>query len=349
MLSLLQIGKQRNNHHMSKRKHLAIYYTGGTIGMKPTATGLAPAQDLSELVSPIMQEFADHFSYDWFVCQPLIDSSAITLSDWKKWLQWLDTHAMNYDGILILHGTDTMAYTANILALARPLLQKPVVLTGAQHPFAAKNSDASLNLRTALAAFKLPQLQQTVIAFNGYLWSAIGSSKVSTESAAGFANPHFGAMGQWSAQTGWTEVNIQTTEPNTSDDLPCSIDPTTRIHSFILTPGANTDMIAQSLSHNSPDGVIVQSFGNGNTPDDPHLLQAISQIGKKHIPILNISQVAQGRCAAIYAQGHALRQAGVINGGKCNLETALALLTLATSNHWEKEKIITILQQHHLI
>ncbi|MCO6504790.1 MAG: asparaginase [Snodgrassella sp.] len=334
---------------MSKRKHLAIYYTGGTIGMKPTAIGLSPAQDLSELTAPIMQEFAEHFSYDWIIDQPLIDSSAITLTDWIKWLQWLDNHAANYHGILILHGTDTMAYTANILALARPQLNKPLILTGAQHPLAAENSDGSLNLRTALAAFTLPQLQSTVIAFNGQLWPAIGSSKVSTESTAGFANAHFGSLAQWSATHGWSNTRFKTPVPVTDNTAVYQLNPAVRIHCFTITPGANTDMISSSLIHNPPDGVILQSYGNGNTPDDAHLLQAIQTIGQNHIPIVNISQVPQGKCASIYAQGHALRQAGVINAGKCNLETALALLTLAVSNHWTTEQILTCLQQHDLI
>lgn len=334
---------------MTSKKHLAIYYTGGTIGMKPTASGLAPATDLATLTAPIMQEFAHYFNYEWFVCQPLIDSSAVSLFDWQKWLQWLDNHANNYDGILILHGTDTMAYTANIFALARPQLHKPVILTGAQHPFSAENSDASLNLRTALAAFTLPVLQQTVIAFNGHLWPAIGSSKVSTENVAGFANPHFGALAQWSATDGWFNTYFTAPNPTPIITKPYKLNPAVRIHCFTLTPGANADMIAQNLYHNPPEGVVLQSFGNGNTPDNPDLLQAIKQTGQNNIPILNISQVAQGRCASIYAQGHALRQAGVINAGKCNLETAIALLTLAVSNHWSKNQISAILHEYTLI
>jgi len=108
-------------------------------------------------------------------------------------------------------------------------------------------------------------------------------------------------------------------------------------------------MIAYSLTHNPSDGIILQSYGNGNTPDNPQLIYAIKQIGQNNIPILNISQVAQGNSTSIYTQGHALRHAGVINGGKCNLETALALLTLAVSNHWSKEQIINVLRQYALI
>lgn len=334
---------------MSNNKRLAIYYTGGTIGMKPTATGLAPATDLATLAAPVLQEFSDQLSYEWFVAEPLIDSSAVALSDWIKWLQWLDKQIHNHDGILILHGTDTMAYTANILAMARPQLHKPIILTGAQHPFSAENSDAGLNLRTALAAFTLPALQQTVIAFDGHLWPAIGSCKISTEKTAGFANPHFGSLAHWSAINGWTDTQFSDNFLQMIGSIPYQIDSAVRIHCFNLVPGANADMIAYSLTHNPPDGIILLSYGNGNTPDNPQLMHAIKQIGQNRIPVLNISQVIQGNSTSIYAQGHALRQAGVINAGKCNLETALALLTLAVSNHWSKEQIINVLRQYALI
>lgn len=333
---------------MNSPKHLAVYYTGGTIGMQQTPAGLAPAANLASLAAPIFQEYSHQLKCDWFICEPLIDSSAITLSNWETWLNWIDSKAENYDGLLILHGTDTMAYSANIIALARPQLNIPVILTGSMLPLEADNSDAPQNLRTALAAFSLPGFTQTAIAFNRQLWPAVGSSKISTEQADAFANPQFGSLAQWSESEGWFNTNLPVAG---NSDLSAQYDISTsaRIHCFTLTPGANLAMITASLTHNPPDGVILQSYGNGNTPNDRNFLAAIRQISEQSIPVLNISQVLQGCASAVYAQGHELRAAGVINGGKCNLETAVAILTLTVSNNWNKEQIENLLHTQKLI
>lgn len=333
---------------MTTPKHVAVYYTGGTIGMQQTSAGLAPATNLASLATPIFQQYSHQLQCDWFISEPLIDSSAITLSNWQTWLNWIDSKVADYDGLLILHGTDTMAYSANIIALARPHLGIPVIFTGAMLPLAAANSDAPLNLHTALAAFSLSDFTQTAIAFNGQLWPAIGSSKISTEQAEAFANPQFGTLAQWSATTGWFNTNLPTSSSPAAPIRYC-ISPYARIHCFILTPGANLDMITASLTHNPPDGVVLQSYGNGNTPTDASFLAAIRQISQQSIPVLNISQVLQGCASAVYAQGHELRTAGIINGGRCNLETALAILTLAASNHWKKEQIENLLHQQQLV
>ena len=288
---------------MHSPKHLAVYYTGGTIGMQQTPAGLAPAANLASLAAPIFQEYSHQLKCDWFICEPLIDSSAITLSNWETWINWIDSKAENYDGLLILHGTDTMAYSANIIALARPQLNIPIILTGAMLPLEAANSDANLQ---------------------------------------------FGSLAQWSESEGWFNTNLPVVG---NSDLSAQYDISTsaRIHCFTLTPGANLTMITASLTHNPPDGVILQSYGNGNTPNDRNFLTAIRQISEQSIPVLNISQVLQGCASAVYAQGHELRAAGVINGGKCNLETAVAILTLAVSNNWNKEQIENLLHTQKLI
>ncbi|WP_025458803.1 asparaginase domain-containing protein, partial [Neisseria meningitidis] len=175
------------------KQKIFVLYTGGTIGMTQSSEGLRPD---TALVSQALSPFSDGLDFEWHVCNPLIDSSSVTLQHWRDWLDIIADKLPSCDGILILHGTDSMAYTANLLALALQGLGKPIVLTGSQWPYAAENSDAPRNLSTAVAAFSL-KLKQTVIAFDGKLYPAVGSSKVSTETAAGFDNPHFGTLAEW--------------------------------------------------------------------------------------------------------------------------------------------------------
>ncbi|ASK27860.1 asparaginase [Neisseria chenwenguii] len=315
-------------------KRIFVLYTGGTIGMSRSEHGLRPD---TALVGKALAPFSDSLSFDWHVCDPLIDSSAVTLENWRDWLAILAEKIPQYDGTLVLHGTDTMAYTANILALALQGLNKPLVITGSQLPYDAPDSDAPPNLAAAVAAFSL-ELQEVAIVFNGKIFPAVGSSKVSTETAAGFDNPHFGALGRWNETDGWHD--IQPRPSKLSDGLnTLALNPQAKVVCHTLTPGFAAQHMSDGLAHTAAQAAVLQSYGHGNAPSDEKFIQSVQTFTQKGGLMLNISQVPQGCAAAVYAQGSALRQAGVINAGKCNLETATALLTLAVSNGWTADAV----------
>lgn len=310
-----------------------VLYTGGTIGMKPSPTGLVPDAELAEQA---LQPYAEQAVFHWHICQPLIDSSNITPQHWAQWLTILQAALPEHDGILVLHGTDTLAYTANFLALALDNVGKPIVLTGAQNPYHAANSDAPDNLRTAIAALQNLQLHSTVIAFGGRLYPAIGSSKCSTELNQGFDNAHFGT---WQPST----------PPRHLSGLPICFSPAVRVCSHLLTPGSSPEQIAHSLRHFPQEAAILLSYGQGHAPTSPELLAAVQHFTQNGGLLLNISQAHHGRTGTAYAQGNALRQAGAVGGGKCNIETATALMTLAASNHWTADQLQRALAQLDLL
>lgn len=320
------------------KQKIFVLYTGGTIGMSKSSDGLRPD---TALIGKALKPFSDGIRFDWHVCTPLIDSSAVTLDNQRGWLDMLAGNIPHYDGVLVLHGTDTMAYTANLFALALQGLDKPVILTGSQWPYDAPDSDAPQNLAAAVAAFRL-NLPQVAIAFNGKLFAAVGSSKVSTETAAGFDNPHFGALAEWHETHGW-QMKQRPSEirPDTvSDGLNVlNVNPQARVVCHTLIPGFATQYLSDGLKHTEAQALILQSYGHGNAPSDAAFVDSIQRFTAGGGLLLNISQVPQGCAAAVYAQGSALRRAGVTNGGKCNLETAAALMTLAVSNGWNTETI----------
>lgn len=313
---------------MTSQKKIFVLYTGGTIGMRQTPQGLSPD---TALAAKALAPFADRYSFDWHLYSPLIDSSAVTLADWQGWLDLIKKKSSSYNGILVLHGTDTLAYTANLFALALPDLNIPIVITGSQWPYDAERSDAPFNLAAAVAAFEL-NLPETLIAFNGKLFPAVGSSKTSTEQADGFDNPHFGTIGTWSPESGWYNVCPRPSEKKLTALNQHPLDTRVKVVCYTLTPGFSIQAFSDGLGSGAADAVILQSYGHGNAPSDEGFIKAVRSFTSSGKLMLNISQAKQGNAAAVYAQGGALRQAGVVNGGKANLETALALLTLAVGS-----------------
>lgn len=314
-------------------KKIFVLYTGGSIGMKESPEGLKPDTAIAETA---LRSYTQQFDFHWHICTPLIDSSAVSPQHWSEWLAILAEHLPHYDGVLMLHGTDTLAYTANTLALSLDTLGKPVLLTGAQIPFGMPNSDASHNLDTAIAALARDDVHEVLLAFNGKLFPAVGSSKCSTISDDGFANYHFGT---WSPERPAPAFN----------DLPRRFDPDQRVASLLLTPGISIKSAAHTLRTFPINAAVLLSYGHGNAPADIDLLDAIHQFTLRNRLVLNISQVPAGCAAAIYAQGSRLRTSGAVNGGKCNVETASALLRLAAGNNWTASDLTNELKRLQLI
>lgn len=314
-------------------KNIFVLYTGGSIGMTESPEGLQPD---TAIVDTALAPFSGSLNFTWHVCQPLIDSSAVSPQHWAEWLAILQSELPKYDGVLVLHGTDTLAYTANILALALDTLGKPVILTGAQKPFGTPNSDAPLNLQTAVNALQRDDVKEVLLAFNGDLFPAVGVSKCSTMVDAGFANHHFGT---WQPENPAPAFN----------DLPRRFDPDQRVGTFFLTPGIGVKAAAHTLRTFPLNAAILMTYGHGNAPADIDLMDAIHQLTEKKRLVLNISQVLEGEAAAVYAQGSRLRNSGAINGGKCNVETATALLLLASGNDWKRSDVCDELRRLKLL
>lgn len=308
-------------------RRLLLLYTGGTIGMEPTAAGLAPSPGL---LPRLMQQFVrDDLQLEVLEYPDLIDSSAVTPAHWNRMIDDIASQYAAYDGFVVVHGTDTLAYTASALAFALQGLGKPVVLTGSQLPLVQAGSDGWTNLSDALAAACQPDLSEVVIAFDRVLLRGCRARKVDAARFHGFDSPNSPILAEFGISPVWNRAGwLQGQGPF----KPLRLSETTRVAAFFLTPGAGAGLIGQTLSTAGLDAAILMSYGNGNAPADPMLLDGVRQATRAGSLVLNLTQVLHGAVEpGAYAASQPLMQAGALSGADMTPEAALAKLSWITS------------------
>ncbi|UOO88543.1 asparaginase domain-containing protein [Vitreoscilla massiliensis] len=325
------------------RRKIAVLYTGGTIGMQAGDNGLKPSSDT---VLEALARYQNDIDWHVQVCEPLIDSSQVKPEHWQTWQQWVWAQAC--DGMLILHGTDTMAYSAQVLAFALGELDTPVVITGAQHPLGTPAGDAEFNLDTAVQALLQHAAPKAVsMVFAGEIIAAVGSRKISTRSAHGFANKNHAPLALWQ-QGKWCVQAAAATLASATPSTRVPLQTDARIASHYCVPVSEQWALRLLLQSGLADVVIVQSFGHGNglfSAADIAAMQAFQATGGV---IINVSQVADGHVAAAYEASKALRDAGVLMAGSWTVETAYAKALVGLSAGLRGADLSTYLQQNVL-
>lgn len=309
-----------------KQKHIGLIYTGGTVGMEKTAYGYAPMQDFATVLSRLLDNRGDDLPrYTLHQYAVPIDSSNATPRDWQQIGRDIAAHYDDYDGFVVLHGTDTMAYTASALSYMLQGLRKPVILTGSQIPLGAMRSDAPQNLITALQLAASDAIHEVAIYFNQRLLRGNRASKVSAERLAAFDSPNYPWLG---------EVNIDV-RFNHAALLPCSDKERFELpeygNSMVLSlrfvPGMPLCAV-QALLDLKPQALILQCYGAGNVPDrDPALLDMLARADAAGTVLVACSQSLHGRVTiGTYAAGAGMTAAGVIGAGDMTFEAVFAKL-----------------------
>ncbi|AJP43827.1 cytoplasmic asparaginase I [Alteromonas australica] len=307
------------------RKHIYIAYTGGTIGMKPSDQGYIPAAGfLSETLAqmpefhrPEMPLFTLH-EYD-----NLIDSSDMNPSDWQRIADDIAANYDKYDGFIILHGTDTMAYTSSALSFMLENLSKPVIVTGSQIPLAELRSDGQVNLLNALFVAANYPIAEVSLFFNNRLLRGNRSRKVDADGFNAFDSPNFPPL----LEAG-INIRLKAGELATPSDKPLRVSPVKAqpIGMVSLYPGIASEVLKNTLQQ-PVNALILLSYGVGNAPQSPSLIAQLNYAKDREIPVLNCTQCIRGRVnMGGYATGHGLQQAGVLSGSDMTPEAALAKL-----------------------
>lgn len=322
-------------------KYLVIY-CGGTIGMVMGEQGLRT--DKKALLEAL-NSFSGSLKFDVHVCEPLIDSSAITLANLRDMVTLITEKSANYAGFLLIHGSDTMAYSASLLAFALHGLNKPIVFTGSQFPLLSPNSDALSNLNDAFKALVHPSLKEVVVVFNRKILRGVGSKKVDAIGLDAFATPHMQSLADFKLSENWFEEALRLPE---TIFAPINIDVAVKVAVYMLVPGINVELITESLLQQKSDAAILLTYGNGNAPSDASFIKAIESYVATGKVLVNVSQVLRGKVSTTYAQGAPLFDAGVLSGGTITLEAAVAKLTVLLS---QKLSVTELKQlwQHDLV
>ena len=315
------------------RRRVYIAYTGGTIGMKKTREGYAPAPGhLQEQMRRIPElEDAAVPEYALSEYQPLLDSANMVPADWLKIATDIHARYDDHDGFVVLHGTDTMAYTASALPFLFEGLAKPVVLTGSQIPLSQVRNDARENLITALLVAADPRVTEVCLYFGGRLLRGCRAVKVNADGFDAFASPNFPPLGVAGIDI---EIDYPRLRPPAGQAFrllaPAGAhaaggEPV--VAALRIFPGMSATLVRNVLQP-PLRGLVLEAYGVGNAPDRDHaLLDALADATARGLVIVSVTQCLRGTVdLGDYATGSALARAGVVSGYDLTAEAALAKL-----------------------
>ena len=326
------------------KKKIYIAYTGGTIGMQRSQHGYIPQPGFMADCLAGMPEFhrAEMPSYHIHEYAPLIDSSDMTPADWQRIAEDIRDHYDDYDGFVVLHGTDTMSFTASALSFMLEGLGKPVIITGSQIPLAELRSDGQQNLLNALFLAANYPIHEVALFFNNQLFRGNRSTKVHADGFHAFDSPNFPPLLEAGIQIQLLAGRLGTTGGSTLRLHGVTPQP---IGVVTLYPGISFEVIANLLQQ-PVTALILLTYGVGNAPQNPAMLALLSEASARGVIIVNLSQCLHGKVnMGGYATGNALSRAGVISGFDMTAEAALTKLHFLLSQDLPAPRIRELMQQ----
>lgn len=311
---------------------ILLIYTGGTIGMiQNPETGALTNFNFDRLLQhvPEIKQFnPDIYAYAF---DPPIDSSDMSPHFWRELASIIYSNYERYDGFVILHGTDTMAFTASALSFMLEGLMKPVILTGSQLPIGALRTDGKENLLTAIeiAAAKnsdgTPIVPEVCVFFHEKLMRGNRTTKISAENFDAFESNNYPLLAHSGIEITYNKHYIRPYDETSVLTPHYEMD--SNIIIFSLFPGIGPDIVKKILEIENIKGIIFRTFGSGNAPRFPWLTEALSEATRAGKVIVNITQCSTGSVKMhLYETGCQLLEAGIISGHDSTVEAALTKL-----------------------
>lgn len=310
-----------------KNKRVLIIYTGGTIGMKRTEQGYKPAPDfldneLKSIPDLMREEFP---SWELYEMHPLLDSSNMTLKEWNEIARVIYENYEKYCGFVVLHGTDTMAYTASALSFILRGLSKPVILTGSQIPLSELRSDGRDNLITSILIAYEGIVGEVALYFCGKLLRGNRAMKMSADGLVAFDSPNYPHLADVGISVKYNKsALLKHREEAKLEFLPFSEVPIGVLKVF---PGIQFGLFEEIMTEKL-SGIVLETFGAGNIPGGgDELLPIIKKAFASGSVITVCSQCPSGTVTlGAYETSASLKGAGAVSGKDMTTEAAVAKL-----------------------
>jgi L-asparaginase len=311
---------------------ILILYTGGTFGMVYDARlGALVPFDFNQALDFLPELRRLRFDLTVLVMPQLIDSSDMTPAHWLELARLIGEHDAQYDSFVILHGTDTMAYTASALSYLLEGLNKPVILTGAQLPIGVARTDAKENFMTALeiAAARTddgaPMVPEVCVYFNSYLLRGNRARKHESSQFNAFESENYPVLAEAGVTIEYNRPYIRPADSTRALRVHDRLDPNVLI--LKLFPGLTPAAVDVLLNLPGLRGVVLETFGAGNAPTDPAFLDVLRRATERGVVLFNVSQCNGGRVTqGRYQTSQSLRDLGVVSGADITAEAAVTKL-----------------------
>lgn len=315
----------------SHKAKILLIYTGGTIGMvKDFETGALKAFDFKELLNRIPELQLLDCLIETISFETPIDSSNMDILSWQKIAKIIEENYSKFDGFVVLHGSDTMSYSASALSFMLENLAKPVIFTGSQLPIGDLRTDAKENLITAIQVASLqnnkkPVIQEVCLYFEYKLYRGNRTTKISAEHFNAFTSPNFPELAESGVHLKVNSDLILTAKSNKKLKAHTTFDDNVAI--LKLFPGMNEKVLTSFFSIPNLKGIILETYGSGNAPTEKWFVDALAQAIKKNIHIINVTQCSGGSVAmGNYETSTQLKTIGVISGKDITTEAAITKL-----------------------
>ena len=315
---------------LSKAKILLIY-TGGTIGMKKDfATGALKAFNFSKLLQRIPELKLLDCEIESISFENPIDSSNMNPQKWVQLATMIEDNYSAFDGFVVLHGSDTMSYTASALSFMMEHLAKPIIFTGSQLPIGDLRTDAKENLITAIQIASLREngravIQEVGLYFEYKLYRANRTTKINAEHFKAFTSPNYSFLIESGVHLKMNPDLFLPTKENEGLVVHKNLD--TNVIILKLFPGISEQVIAAVVAIPNLKGIVLETYGAGNAPTDEWLLAVLQKAIQNGIHIINVTQCSGGSVRmGQYETSTALREIGVISGNDITTEAAITKL-----------------------